>query len=92
MEVVILRLNHLSHLTLTMPKPPPLLEVRPPTEEDLDAFLSRHQELLQAEREEEEEQTRLLNTNCSPKLLEQKGLALGSLGVSSISVGLGGKT
>jgi DNA polymerase alpha-associated DNA helicase A len=47
---------------------------------------------LQLEREEEEEQTRLLNSNCSPKLLEQRGLALGGLGVSSISIGLGGKT
>lgn len=71
---------------------PPLLQIRPPSEGDLDAFLSRHQALLQAERDEEEEQTRLLNTNCSPKLLEQKGLALSGLGVSSISVGLGGKT
>lgn len=70
----------------------PLLEVRPPAEGELEDFLSRHQALLQAEREEEEEQTRLLNTNCSPKLLEQKGLALGGLGVSSVSVGLGGKT
>ncbi len=69
-----------------------LLETRAPSEGELDAFLSRHEALLAAEREEEEEQTRLLNTNCSPKLLESKGLALGSLGVASISVGLGGKT
>ncbi|CAK9781174.1 putative DNA helicase [Cutaneotrichosporon oleaginosum] len=69
-----------------------LLETRAPTEAELEAFFSRHEELLAAERAEEEEQTRLLNTNCSPKLLESKGLALGSLGVASISVGLGGKT
>jgi DNA polymerase alpha-associated DNA helicase A len=70
----------------------PLVEPHPPAKEDLEAFLSKHQQLLKLERDEEEEQTRLLNSNCSPKLLEQRGLALGSLGVSSISVGLGGKT
>lgn len=69
-----------------------LLETRRPTEDELDVFLSRHGELLAAERAEEEDQTRLLNTNCSPTLLEAKGLALGSMGVASISVGLGGKT
>lgn len=71
---------------------PPLLDVQSPSKEDLEAFLSRHQHLLELERQEEEEQTRLLNSNCSPKLLEKRGLALGGLGVSSISVGLGGKT
>ena len=70
----------------------PLIEVQPPTKEELEAFLERHQSLLQLERDEEEEQTRLLNSNCSPKLLEQRGLALGGLGVSNISIGLGGKT
>lgn len=68
-----------------------LLRPLPPNAEALDAFLTRHQELLQLEREAEEEQTRLLNSNCSPKLLEQRGLALGGLGVASISIGLGGK-
>ncbi|ORX35634.1 putative DNA helicase [Kockovaella imperatae] len=63
----------------------------PPSTSLLTAFITRHQHLLALERAAEEEQTRLLNSNCSPKLLEQRGLALGSLGVASISVGLGGK-
>lgn len=75
-----------------MASTPQILEPQQPTGADLKAFLERHQYLLRLERDEEEEQTRLLNSNCSPKLLEQRGLALGSLGVSSISVGLGGKT
>lgn len=68
-----------------------LLQPVAPSNDVLEAFLSRHRTLLQAERQAEEEQTRLLNSNCSPKLLEQRGLALGGLGVSSLSVGLGGK-
>lgn len=71
---------------------PPLWHAQRPSEEELKAFIARHQHLLQLEHDEEEEQTRLLHSNCSPKLLEQRGLALGGLGVSSISVGLGGKT
>ncbi|OCF38686.1 DNA helicase [Kwoniella heveanensis CBS 569] len=63
----------------------------PPSRAVLEAFIARHQYLLQLERKAEEEQTRLLNSNCSPRLLEQRGLALGGLGVSNISVGLGGK-
>lgn len=59
---------------------------------ELRAFIARHQHLLQLEHDEEKEATRLLHSNCSPKLLEQRGLAIGGLGVSSISVGLGGKT
>jgi len=72
--------------------PQQLLHPFRPTEEDLDAFISRHELLLQNERDAEEEQTRLLNSNCSAKELERKGLSLGGLGVSAISVGLGGKT
>ncbi len=68
-----------------------LLQPRPPSRSILEAFITRHQCLLQLERFAEEEQTRLLNSNCSPKLLEQRGLALGGLGVAGISVGLGGK-
>ncbi|KAG2366357.1 hypothetical protein BDR07DRAFT_1458618, partial [Suillus spraguei] len=44
------------------------------------------------ERNPEIERSALLLTNCGPKLLEQKGLALGSLGVVGINIGLGGKT
>jgi len=68
-----------------------LLEPQRPSRSILEAFITRHQHLLQLERAAEEEQTRLLNSNCSPKLLEQRGLALGGLGVSNISNGLGGK-
>ncbi len=68
-----------------------LHQVQPPSRQVLDDFLTRHKQLLSLERAAEEDQTRLLNTNCSPKLLEQRGLALGGLGVSNINIGLGGK-
>ncbi|KAI6038603.1 AAA domain-containing protein [Pisolithus marmoratus] len=61
-------------------------------EESLRAFISRQRTLLSLEREAEIERTFLLLTNCTPRLLEQKGLALGNLGVVSAGVGLGGKT
>lgn len=47
--------------------------------------------LLDRERVAEIERSALLLTNCGPKLLEQKGLALNGLGVAGISIGLGGK-
>jgi DNA polymerase alpha-associated DNA helicase A len=56
------------------------------------AFIARHRTLLSLEREAEIERTSLLLTNCAPRLLEQRGLALGGLGVVSAGVGLGGKT
>ncbi|KAG2366360.1 AAA domain-containing protein [Suillus spraguei] len=59
---------------------------------DLKAFIGRHRELLSKERSAEIERSALLLTNCGPKLLEQKGLALGSLGVVGVNIGLGGKT
>jgi len=62
------------------------------TEADIKAFIDRHRDLLKKERDAEIERSALLLTNCGPKLLEQKGLALGSLGVVGISIGLGGKT
>ncbi|KAG1861195.1 AAA domain-containing protein [Suillus subalutaceus] len=62
------------------------------SEADLKAFIGRHRELLSKERDAEIERSALLLTNCGPKLLEQKGLALGSLGVVGINIGLGGKT
>ena len=70
---------------------PLLLDPQPPTRSILEAFVTRHQHLVTLERAAEEEQTRLLNSNCSPRLLEQRGLALGGLGVAGISIGLGGK-
>ncbi|KAG8830770.1 hypothetical protein FRC17_004265 [Serendipita sp. 399] len=57
----------------------------------LDAFLDRQRHLLARERQEEIDQTSLLLSNCSPKLLEKKGLALLGLGVVNVNIGLGGK-
>ncbi|WVN87678.1 uncharacterized protein L203_102864 [Cryptococcus depauperatus CBS 7841] len=71
---------------------PNILEPKVTTDEALSAFIKRHRQLLELERKAEEEQTRLLNSKCPPKLLEQRGLALNGLGVSGISVGLGGKS
>ncbi|KAH9854233.1 P-loop containing nucleoside triphosphate hydrolase protein [Lenzites betulinus] len=62
------------------------------SDEQLQAFISRHRELLKKEREAEIERTSLLLSNCPPKLLEQKGLALCGLGTASVGIGLGGKT
>lgn len=61
-------------------------------EQRLSTFIARHRTLLILEREAEIERTSGLLTNCAPRLLEQKGLALGNLGVVSAAVGLGGKT
>ena len=55
-------------------------------------FIDRQRFLLVKERQAEVERTGLLLTNCGPKLLEQKGLSLGGLGIVGISIGLGGKT
>jgi DNA polymerase alpha-associated DNA helicase A len=55
------------------------------------AFLHKQRDLLNRERNAEIEQSALLLTNCGPKLLEQKGLAILGLGVVSINTGLGGK-
>lgn len=62
-----------------------------PSREQLDVFIARLQLLLDRERGAEEEQTRLLNSKCSHKLLEQRGLAIGGVGVAAVSMGLGGK-
>ena len=62
------------------------------TESSLRNFITRQRTLLSRERAAEIERTSLLLTNCAPKLLEQKGLALGNLGVVSAGIGLGGKT
>lgn len=62
------------------------------TDAELGAFIARHRELLVKERAAEVERSGLLLSNCSQKQLEQKGLALGGIGVSAINIGLGGKT
>ncbi|KAK0205341.1 AAA domain-containing protein [Desarmillaria ectypa] len=59
---------------------------------DLAAFIERQRLLLAQERSAEIQRSSLLLSNCGPKLLEQKGLALAGLGVVTINVGLGGKT
>lgn len=64
----------------------------PTTEDQLKAFITRQRELLARERDAEIERTSLLLSNCGPKLLEQKGLALNGVGVASMNIGLGGKT
>ncbi|KAF6751163.1 P-loop containing nucleoside triphosphate hydrolase protein [Ephemerocybe angulata] len=62
------------------------------SEEQLRAFITRQRELLAKERNAEIERTSLLLSNCGPKLLEQKGLALNGVGVAGVNIGLGGKT
>ncbi|TBU35975.1 P-loop containing nucleoside triphosphate hydrolase protein [Dichomitus squalens] len=62
------------------------------TDEQSKAFIARHRELLNKEREAEIERTSLLLSNCPPKVLEQKGLCLAGLGIASVGIGLGGKT
>ncbi|KAJ7074075.1 AAA domain-containing protein [Mycena amicta] len=62
------------------------------SESRLAAFFARQRVLLAQERAAEVERSSLLLTNCSPKLLEQKGLAVLGVGVVNVSIGLGGKT
>ncbi|KAH9946114.1 P-loop containing nucleoside triphosphate hydrolase protein [Epithele typhae] len=62
------------------------------SDEQIRAFIARHHELLDRERNAEIERTSLLLSNCPPRLLEQKGLCLAGLGTASVGVGLGGKT
>src|SRR3984957_3612842 len=62
------------------------------SETQLAVFFARHLLLLAKERDEEISRSSLLLTNCAPKLLEQKGLAITGLGVVDAKIGLGGKT
>ena len=62
------------------------------SETQLKSFIDRHRKLLLEERDAEIERSSLLLSNCGPKLLEQKGLALAALGVVGVNIGLGGKT
>ena len=59
---------------------------------ELQRFIDRKRNLLAKEREAKVERSSLLLSNCGPKILEQKGLSLGGLGVIGMHVGLGGKT
>ena len=56
------------------------------SEQQITDFISRHRDLLGKERDAEIERTSLLLTNCAPSLLEQKGLALGSLGLNLLGI------
>ncbi|KAF8960877.1 AAA domain-containing protein [Flammula alnicola] len=62
------------------------------SEVDLKAFIDRQRVLLAKERDAEIERSSLLLSNCGPKLLEQKGLSIGGLGIVGMHIGLGGKT
>ncbi len=59
------------------------------TEDDLRTFKDRQRTLLAKERDAEVARSSLLLSNCGPnlKLLEQKGLSVGGLGVS-LKIGL----
>ncbi|KAE9392608.1 hypothetical protein BT96DRAFT_1000160 [Gymnopus androsaceus JB14] len=62
------------------------------SDSQLSAFIDRKNELLAREWVAEIERSILLLSNRSPKLLEQKGLALLGLGIRGVKIGLGGKT
>ncbi|KAG6860240.1 hypothetical protein C0995_013786 [Termitomyces sp. Mi166 len=62
------------------------------TEAQIATFIDRQRQLLKKERDAEIERSSLLLSNCGPKLLEQKGLSLGGLGIVGVNIGLGGKT
>ncbi|KAJ7130315.1 AAA domain-containing protein [Mycena epipterygia] len=62
------------------------------TDARLANFFARQRLLLSQERAAEVDRSSLLLSNCGPKLLEQKGLSLGGLGVVGVNIGLGGKT
>ena len=62
-----------------------------PTPDALKCFITRQRDLLNRERAADIERSSLLLSNCSHKLLEQKGLALGGLSVVCVEIGLGGK-
>ncbi|EJD02064.1 P-loop containing nucleoside triphosphate hydrolase protein [Fomitiporia mediterranea MF3/22] len=62
------------------------------TPKDLDAFFERQIQLLQEEKQVEIDQSSLLLTKCSLKLLEQRGLALLNLvPLNNVRVGMGGR-
>jgi DNA polymerase alpha-associated DNA helicase A len=62
------------------------------TESQFSSFIGRHRILLAKERDAEVERSSLLLSNCGPKLLERKGLALLGLGIIGVNIGLEGKT
>lgn len=69
-----------------------LIHPHPPTTPQLQAWLQRHLTLLQRERAAELEESHLLLSSVSPRVLEANGLALCRLGVLNTSIGMGGKS
>ncbi|PWN19709.1 P-loop containing nucleoside triphosphate hydrolase protein [Microstroma glucosiphilum] len=69
-----------------------LIHPRHPTPLQLQSWLQRHLTLLQRERSAELEESHLLLSSVSPRVLETNGLALCRLGVLNTSIGMGGKS
>lgn len=69
-----------------------LNSISKPSQNLLQLWIQKHADLLASERKVEQDEARLLLSNCPPKQLERHGLAILGLGVLSLSVGLGGKT
>jgi len=79
-------------IATTSPTAPPLYSPHPPSIKDLTLYFDRLSKLLKREEEADQARTSLLASNCSWEVLAQRGLALNGLGVSGISIGLGGKS
>lgn len=71
---------------------PPLYKTIPPSPSQVQSFLQRHLSLLLQERQAEVEESHLLLSSVSPRVLERNGLALCRLGMLNTSVGMGGKS
>lgn len=68
-----------------------LLSPIPPSPLELQEWLQRHLSLLRRERAAELQESHLLLSSTSPRILEANGLALCRLGVLSVAIGSGGK-
>ncbi len=68
-----------------------LRKPEPPSQELLLRWFQTQARLLADERREEQAQSKLLLSKTAPKILEKHGLALLSLGVASIRIGVGAK-
>lgn len=68
-----------------------LRKPEPPSQELLLRWFQTQARLLADERREEQTQSKLLLSKTAPKILEKHGLALLSLGVASIRIGVGAK-
>lgn len=77
------------HRPVSMPSA--LRKPKPPNQELLLRWFKAQSQLLAEERKEEQAQSKLVLSRTAPKLLEKHGLALLSLGVASIRIGVGAK-